>query len=360
MLRLFEQREGLRIELTVHPKLNRYGNIKEDYPLVMVQRVERDEFDGAIGGLHMHSAEHGNISYTYPLLLDNKVYVLPRAHSLGQWEALLHSAYYTCLVFGVLFICLCTAATFLTIFPSLKRNAFRDILLVLGYMLNKTSVKNIHTGLPQRMTATCLFFFGFIMPYIVQAFLYSFYSNPVLDYEPKDLKSMTGFKLILYTEFIKDGVPYERHCGSKLNCLYEVKYSDDKLYTIMSSADYDIYHEKLADENGFSGVYLLQEPYKVLLRTVILRKGSILFNRFNDFIFRIAANGLMKKYAWDSYVKNRLHCRSRPTRHHQQSKFVPLKLTDFYGTFVILIVGQCLAFLVFIYELLVSARRSTS
>lgn len=144
ILKSFEKYEEILIEQ--HPmssKTDKYGRVISNVA-AMLKRVEDKEFEGAIGGLLLKLKRTERLSFAYPVIINSEVAVLAKADDLGPWEGVLKQMPLTALLMGIPIIVLSVAASVITIFPCQQRDITRDILLVLGYILNKTNVVNIH------------------------------------------------------------------------------------------------------------------------------------------------------------------------------------------------------------------------
>ncbi|XP_035449730.2 uncharacterized protein LOC118275763 [Spodoptera frugiperda] len=355
IISLFQKKYGVNIDLMEFTKVNKYGTPIDNATLIMIEKVENNKVEGVVGGYAIDSSNVGkNITHLYPMTIDYIRVVLARANFVDQWSAILSQSLITFIVISFLFVIFCLAAIFLSLFHS-RNDVSRDILIIFGYLLNKTAVKRTASGWPQVCIFTTILFMAFLIPYAIQANLFSVTTRPVRGYEPKQFEDLKGYKPVLYSEWLrrKDFID-SYDCGTRIDCLLMVKNNPEKLfYTLISYLHLWIYQWWLADSHCNLAIYPLREPYMTIYRTIYLRRGSALMNPFNSFITEIASSGILKKHASDISYREQVKCKS----HSSFSIYVPLKLSNFKYIFMILIGGYCLSLLIFIYEVWAGSQR---
>ena len=353
-LSLFERQYGVKIDLQEFGKVDKYGKLMYNLSTIMVQKVGNNEYEGAVGGYAIdEDNRYKNVSYSYPVLIDHDFYILAHANFVDQWVALLHQSPITCTVVGLLFVTFWVSAIFLSIFPAGKGVSY-NALTVLGYLLNKNYVRRINSGWSQTLMFSSLLFTAFIIPYAIQANLFSVTTQPVRGYEPREPQDLDNYYPVLYSEWhYRSEFADYWDCGTRFNCLDTVKKSRRKnLYTIISDAHYHIYQWRLADDQCEMTTYRLREPFSSIYRTIFLRRGSALLPYLDHFILQISTTGIMHKFGRDVSSREWLKCKS-----HYRPEHVPLPLSNFYHIFMILAGGYCLSLMIFIYEIWSGSQR---
>ncbi|KAF9415465.1 hypothetical protein HW555_006887 [Spodoptera exigua] len=178
---------------------------------------------------------------------------------------------------------------------------------------------------------------AFIIPYAIQANLFSVTTRPVRGYEPKEFEDLKDYTPALYTEWQRRIAFNNSHnCGTRIECLRMVKNSPRKsFYTLISRLHLWIYQWLLTDSHCSLGIYALKEPYMTVYRSIYVRRGSVLMNPINNFLLRIASGGIIRKHASDISYREKVKCKS----HSSLSYHAPLKLSNFKYIFIILISG---------------------
>lgn len=349
ILKLYEKYEGTQIKQ--HPTsaiTDKYGRVKLNHVKGILKRVEDNEFDGAVGGLILLLNRTKGLSFTYPVIINSKVIILAHAADLGPWTGVLKQLLFGSLVIGFVFAILCVTVNVITVFPSMERDVTRNILLVLGYILNKTNVVNIHQRLPHRVVFLCLLWLALLLTNIIQGYLYGSITHPIRGYEPKDLNEIIGYTPMIFSEFPNKGDFNGIDCETSLNCLLEVKNNPTKLlYTIVSHVYYTAFASTLQDDQCNLNVYNLKESYGTELQTIYLPSGSILRDRFSNFALRLASAGFIVKYYDDIQHFEKMQCKFHDSELHKS-----LLLRDVYVYFLILIFGYTMSLLTFIGELI--------
>ncbi|KAH9639265.1 hypothetical protein HF086_014129 [Spodoptera exigua] len=355
IISLFQKEYGVKIDLLEFTKVNKFGKPVGNSTLIMIEEVENNRVEGVVGGYVIDSLYDGkNITYLYPMAIDHILIILARADYVDQWSAILSQSLSTFIVISLLFVIFCSAAIFLSLFRS-RSDVSRDILIVFGYLLNKTVVKRTASGWPQVCLFTTILFTAFIIPYAIQANLFSVTTRPVRGYEPKEFEDLKDYTPALYTEWQRRIAFNNSHnCGTRIECLRMVKNSPRKsFYTLISRLHLWIYQWLLTDSHCSLGIYALKEPYMTVYRSIYVRRGSVLMNPINNFLLRIASGGIIRKHASDISYREKVKCKS----HSSLSYHAPLKLSNFKYIFIILIGGYILSFLIFLYEIWVGAKR---
>ena len=343
---LFQKQFGLQIDLQEFGKVDKYGKVMSNSTLIMLQKVENNEIEGVLGGYEISSMYSGNISHTYPITIDHMFHIVAHAKYVGQLVAILRQSFYTCIIIGILYVIFCVAVTLLSIFSSPK-DISRNALIVFGYLCNTNVVRRTVSGWPQILIFTSLLFAAFIIPYAIQANLYSVTTQPVRDYEPKYEEDLKNYQAVLHTDFqYRSKFDGYFDCGTRISCLLLVKdYPNKPFYTILSNSHFKVYQWQLTDDHCNMAMYQLKEPYSTIYRAFYLRRGSLLIPYFNHFIYQYVTTGVMQKLASDIYFREWLKCKSRHRPEH-----ISLPLSDFYYVFMMLIGGYCLSLLLFIFE----------
>lgn len=354
-LSLFEKQYGVKIDLHEFGKVDKYGKLMDNSSIIMLQKVVNNEYEGAVGGYAINSENnHGNISYSYPMLIDHMFYIVAHSNYVEQWVAVLYKSPYTFIVIILLFVIFCVMVTFLSIFRAQNDVSF-NILIVFGYLLNKNYVKRIESGWSQTLIFSSLLFTALIIPYAIQADLFSVTTQPIRGYEPKEPEDLWNYQAILCTDWqFRKEFAGHWDCETRLSCLMMVKnYPQLSLYTIISDTHYSIYQWQLADTQCKMETYRLKDPYISIYRTIFLRRGSVLIPYLDTFALRISSIGVPNKIATGIYFREWLKCKSLYSDEH-----MPLPLSNFYYVFMILIGGYCLSLGFFIYEVWAGTRHN--
>ncbi|KAH9641133.1 hypothetical protein HF086_000781 [Spodoptera exigua] len=354
---LFKKQFGVKIRLQEFNKVNRFGSAMDNLTIIMKEKVVKDEVEGAVGGYSIDELYFGNISFTYPIMIDHMYYILAHASFVDQWYAVLSQSTSTYIILFLIFVTFCVSATFLSIFQS-RSDVSLNVLIVFGYFLNRTAIRRTPTGWPQAIIFSTLLFTALIIPYAIQANLFSVTTQPVRGYEPKEPEELTDYAPVLYSEWQRR-IDFQNYtdCGTRLECLFTVRDSPTKtLYTIMSFLHYWFYLPQLTDGHCNVATYALREPYLTVFSTIYLRRGSVLMRPMNMFIMRAGATGIMEKHFADICYRDRLKCRVN----RRESPYNPLSTTDFFYVFMLLIFGYCLSTLVFIFEVWVRNRNNNN
>lgn len=348
ILKLFEKYEGVKIDSHITPTItDRYGRVIPHYVDRMLKKVEENEFEGAFGGLLLTLNRTEKLSFTYPILIYRRVVVLAHANNLGPWTAVFKKAFYTFLVSGIVLIILCIAARVVIIFPSQNKDITRDILLVLGYVTNTIRVVNTNPKLAQRIIFSCLLWLSLLLPCMIQVNLYGSITRPIQGYEPKKLDEMTGYTAMVYSGFPENHGFKEIECKAWHKCLLEIKNSNTKsLFTIVTQIYLYGVASILQDEHCNLKVYALKDSYDLEFQTIYLRRGSALLHRYNKFILRVSAAGIIAEYYRDVKNFERMQC----IYHNNNQKSI--KLGDIYVFLLILVLGYVISLIIFFGELI--------
>ncbi|PZC80790.1 hypothetical protein B5X24_HaOG200934 [Helicoverpa armigera] len=351
---LFEKQYGVKIDLKKFGKIDKCETITYDTKYIMLKKVENNEVEGAVGGYSITEEYSGNVSHSYPISIDYMYYILPHKKYVGPLVAVLHGSTGTFVLIGLLFVIFCIAAKFLSIFAA-QKDFSQDVLMVFGYLLNKCSANRISAGWPQAIVFSSLLFTSFIFPYAIQANLYSVTTEPVRGQEPKTSQDLKNYKAVLYTDFqYRHNKEFSGYldCGNRINCLMLVKNCPDKsCYTVMTSAHYFANLWQLTDDECKMTTYILREPYITSLRTIYLRRGSVLIRPIKEFLLRIINSGVLSKYSRDLYIREWLKRKC-----HHRSEHVPLSMSSTYYVFMMLIAGYCLSVITFICEFMARSQ----
>ncbi|XP_022817970.1 uncharacterized protein LOC111350574 [Spodoptera litura] len=192
---------------------------------------------------------------------------------------------------------------------------------------------------------------AFIIPYAIQADLFSATARPVRGFEPKEATELQNYKPVLYSEW-QHRNKFDGHfdCGTRRNCLLTVRNCPNRsLYTLVSGCHYRVNQRYLTNNQCELMTYKLKEPYVSIYRTIYLRRGSALIGPLNNFILQSSPTGILTKYSSDIYSREWFKCKSR-----DRPQKVALTLENFYNAFMILIGGYCLSILSFLYEVLIA------
>uniref|UniRef100_A0A2H1WV93 SFRICE026680.2 n=1 Tax=Spodoptera frugiperda TaxID=7108 RepID=A0A2H1WV93_SPOFR len=348
-LAMFQKQYSVQIHLNEFTKFNKYGKPVDNLRKLIHNKVVHNEYEGAVGGFAINSEYSGNISHVYPMTIDHMFYTLARSNHVEQWVAVLNQSFSTFIVIGIIFVIFCVAATCLSIFHT-RQDISGNVLIVFGYILNKNFVKRTPSGWTRALIFLTLLFTGLIIPYAIQANLYSVTTRPARAFEPKKSDDLKGYRAILYTDWQRI---YARSnysfCGTRLNCLLMVKNCQNRsLFTIVSDAHYQVHRWQLTDHQCKMLVYQIKDPYISIYRTVYLRRGSVLIEPLNNFTLQFESTGIMNKYLSEIYYKNWLKCKPRHRPDH-----VSLRLANFYNVFKIFLGGCCLSILIFLCEIFI-------
>ncbi|KAF9822936.1 hypothetical protein SFRURICE_012090 [Spodoptera frugiperda] len=347
-LTLFKKHYEVKIRLQEYNKVNRFGSAMDNLTKIMKEKVVRDEVEGAIGGYSIDELYYGNISFTYPIMIDHMYYILAHASFVDQWYAVLSQSISTYVTLFLLFVTFCVSVTFLSIFRS-RTDISLNVLIVFGYMLNRNAVRRTPSGWPQAIVFASLLFTALIIPYAIQANLFSVTTQPVRGYEPREPEDLTDYSPVLCSEWQRR-IDFKNYtdCGTRLDCLFMVRDSPNKsLYTIMSFLHYWFYLPRLTDEHCNVATYALREPYLTVFSTIYLRRGSVLLRPMNMFTMRAGSTGIMEKHFTDICYRDRLKCRVN----RRETAYKTLTTTDFFYVFMVLVFGHCLSISVFVIEI---------
>ncbi|KAH9639266.1 hypothetical protein HF086_014130 [Spodoptera exigua] len=355
IMALFQKHYKVRIDIQEFTKVNKYGIPVEDQKQIMLKKVKNNEVEGVVGGYAINDAYSGNISHSYPMTIDHMFYVLARSNYTEQWVAVLNQSLTTFLVIGVIFIIFCVASICLSIFHT-RKDITGNVLIVFGYILNRNFVKRTPSGWARTFIFSSLLFTGFLIPYTIQASLYSVTTRPARAFEPKHPTDLKDYRAFLYTEWQrKHEFDEYTECGTRLNCLLLVKNCHNKtIFTVVSGVHFLVHQWRLTDNHCQLVMYRLKEPYVSIYRAVYFRRGSALLDPFNDFILRLITTGIVKKHSFDIYHRSQLKC--KPIH---QPIHVALPLRNFSKAFLILLAGYCLSLLTFICEVYMGSQNNS-
>lgn len=353
ILKDYEKYKNVTIELYIVAKKNDlHGVVIPGYIDEMLKRVQDNEFEGAVGGLNTINNSIGYLSFVYPVTVDQSVYILAHAENLESWEILLSGSYESVAVIIVLII-MCVLITLLKIFTNQERDVTRDILLVLGYILNKTGVKNINPNLPQRIIFLNLSLLALLLPYTINASIYSSFTKPYRGYEPKDVDELPAENLMLHTEIAYKYPKIKNKCDSILDCLMDVKNDKTKsLYTILSKTVFLAFGSQITDDKCNKKVFKLGNAFTEL-RMIFLRRDSLILDDINKFIVSIASAGLISKYTEDISYLEHLKC------HFHETDTMPINMSEMYIFYIMLIIGYMISLITFALELILAARQAS-
>lgn len=226
----------------------------------------------------------------------------------------------------IVIIVLCVLTSLLEIFPIQERDVTRDILLVLGYILNRTGIRKIHSNLAQRFLLFSLLWLSLLLPYVINGQISSLVTKPHRGYEPKEVTELKDYRFILYSEF-RYVSPSIQNCHSMLcvvHCLLKVKNNKTKsLLTLISDASLLAYRSQMTDIQCTMKVYKVGNAY-VVLRTMFLRRGSRILDPFNKFMLRMGSAGFVQKYYDDITHLGDLKCQ------YHQRPITPISLNSIY------------------------------
>lgn len=350
ILKEFEKYEKVKIELyTVTDKTDANGVVMPVSIESMLKSVHDNEFEGAVGGF-VTTTNTEFLSYTYPFITDHAIFLLAHAENLHPWAFVIINTGLSFTVFLV-FIIFCVVTNLLNVFPTQGRDVSRDILLVLGYILNKIGVKNIHPNLPQKLLFFNLLWFALVLPYVIHGQIYSSITKPNRGYEPKEVNELKDYTFILYSKFAF-ATPWVKQCDSILNCLLEVMNDKTKsLYTRVSKAFVLAHSSKIIDDQCKKKVYKLGEV-TIEFRTMFLRRGSFLLDPLNKFMLRMVSSGIINKYSNEILHLENLKCQYR------HSPTMAININSMYVLYIILLVGYMISFIIFILELILGAKKA--
>lgn len=352
ILKDFEEYKNIKIKFhTVIKKTDKHGIMVPGFIEDMLKLVQDNKFEGAVGGLFVFNSSVDRLSYTYPVIVDHAIFILARAENLRPLELVIYSSHLSASVCFI-FIILCVLTSLLKIFPTHHRDVTRDILLVLGYILNTTGVRNISPNLPQRIVFVSLLMLALLLPYTIHGFIYSSVTKPSQGFEPKHVNELQEYTLILNSEFAYRNTIIENTCDTILNCLLKVKNDKTKsLFTIMSHTFLLSYGSQVTDDQCNKKLYSLGVA-SFELRAFYLRRGSLMLDHFNKFILRVATAGLIRKYTDDISHSEDLKCQ------FHERKPMTVNLKYFVIFYIILFIGYMISFIVFLLELILGARKA--
>ncbi|KAH9639267.1 hypothetical protein HF086_014131 [Spodoptera exigua] len=348
LLTLFDKHYGTKIEIVEYNKVDKYGNPVSNVSEIILKKVAHNKIEGALGGYSVQSA-WGGVSYGYPYKIDHVFYVLAHSTFIDPWLAMFRQCLWIYFGAAVVFVCFCILARFLAMFRT-PEDVSRNALIVFGYMLNKYVLKRTPSGWTTALVFTVLMFTSFIIPYTIQTKLYSLTTRPVRRFEPKVASDLKNYQAILPVDWVgRYRFAGHRVCGTRLTCLQALAKRKGTLqYTMASKSYYLIYRWKVTDEHCNFVTYNLKEPYSTVLRTIYLRRGSVLLESFNRLVLNVADTGILKKYDQDMSSRERVRCRSHP-----DEIFMPVSLEKLHFAFIVLIVGCFLSFILFMCEVCV-------
>lgn len=342
----FEKYSGVKIDLIPYSRTDKLGRLVGNFTYTdILIKVLNNEAEGAVGSYFISSIWIEKYSYRYPLTTGHTMIVLPRADYEYTWHSFfIVNTWAVILVFS-LFICFSIAAVSLSLFPSYRTDIIRDILIVFGYFLNKVTVRKFKSGTTETIIATSFLLTIFIIPYTLQAYMWSVQTHPVRGVEVKDYADVRG-QLIATSEWGTVLTKNVKECESLLKCLKQVRDKKDKsYYTIATNEGFETCKWMIADEQCNLQVYKLKKPVIELMRTVYLRPGSLLLAPYNDFFFRVMSAGLIHQHYKELSYKELLKCKPQSL-----PSMVPLNLDDFSFAFILLLVGYSVSVAAFAYE----------
>lgn len=352
IVQAFSKQYNIVVELIEYNKIDNMGLIVENYSYVeMLQMVRDNKVDGAIGGYFIDYVTSRHLSYTYPLMIDHMLIIMPKAKLYDMWNAVFHKAFYFIIFIFILILLFTAFAYFLGLFPSRERDPLRDFMIIYGFFLNKITIHKMKRGISETLIIASLLFSVFIIPYYVQALLCSFNTHPIRGFEAQFVEDIhEKYQLIIPADRRKEQwlTTTSQKCKNRLDCMNIVINSKDRLhYTMISELQFESYKWMLTDEQCSPDVYKIQEPVYSLMRTVYFHPGSEMFTPFDKFSLRFATTGLLKKYYNDLIFKERVKCMYRA-----RSLNNTLSLSELRPPFIILIVGYFLSAICFAYEII--------
>lgn len=351
MMQIFGERQSMVFELVEYSKIDKLGRIVGNYSYVdLLNKVRADEVEGAIGGYFVGVNALRKFSFSYPIIIDHIIVIMPQALFFDTWRAVFHQAFYVIMLVFSLIIIFSILAYLLALFPSIETDPARDFMIVFGYFLNKITVREMKKGVPETFIILSLLFSVFIIPYYMQAFMCSVKTHPIRGYEANEFEEIQEkYQLIVPKEWEKRGLAQNSNdCTSRLDCLKQVSICKDRMqYTMISEMLYEPYRWMIMDEQCSLDVYKVRDPIVFLLRTVYFRHGSVIVQPFDKFLLDFVASGLLKKHYEDLIFKERVKCKFRAKPPHDT-----LTLKDLKQSFTILIGGYCLSTIFFAFEVL--------
>lgn len=350
VLRYFEKYADVKIRLIPYSRADKHGQIIGNFTYTdILKKVRDNDVEGAVGGYFLSSLHVHRFSFSYPLTIDHMMVVLPRSNFEGSWQAffnqrtLVISIVFTYIVFSI-------AAYILSLFPAHHKDLIRDTLLVFGYFLNKITIYKFKTGIPEKIILGSFLFSIFMIPFLMQSYLWSIKTHPVRAREAKTFGEVYGYRtLILTSEWIRQGIYKDRlECDSIIDCLTQVRDRKDKsLYTFQTEESYKTFKWILADDQCNLGLYILKEPIIILMRSIFFRSGSVLQRVFDEFTFKLIASGIIDQHYEEIAFRERLKCKPQHV-----PAIAPLEMTEFQGSFKLLLAGVCVSAVSFAFEVL--------
>ncbi|KAF9415464.1 hypothetical protein HW555_006886 [Spodoptera exigua] len=179
------------------------------------------------------------------------------------------------------------------------------------------------------------------------------YGNPVSNVSEIILKKVAHNKIEgalggYSVQSVWGGVSYGYPLTTRPVRRFEPKVASDlKNYQAILPVDwvgrYRFAGHRVTDEHCNFVTYNLKEPYSTVLRTIYLRRGSVLLGSFKRLVLNVADTGILMKYDQDMFRRERVRCRSHP-----DEISMPVSLEKLHFAFIVLIVGCFLSFILFI------------
>lgn len=232
-----------------------------------------------------------------------------------------------------------------------------------GYLLLQTLSLNLGLSImPYRLSERPFLvwcsIYGFIIATAYQTGITSVFTSVHKPHNPETVREVidmgrTGFAMLPSTRrFLSEPdkdyqfiLNHSIECKSVVSCIQYGLGSGN--YCVLANYHFVNYMARASflDENGDKLYYELKNVFLPFYSEVLMQKNHILIEPYNYYIGKLLAGGLLQKWVRDlQLLPKRIQTRIS----------INLRLKDFAGPFTVLLIGLCVALIVFIVEICVT------
>jgi hypothetical protein len=333
----------------------------------IVGQVLNRSSDVAVCGLYYVCESSSGLECSVPYVFDETLWYLPCPKPFPYWSSLSRVFKLNLWIAFTLVYVICSSVMWVSVILKNKevnhedsyKNISKCFLNFWAIILGVSTYDKVPNSTTTRATFLLWVLYSFVLSTVFQTFLTTFLIEPGLEHEISTVDELreSGFELgmpptmnSILADYIDSHYIPHTNCTNMSSCFHRL--ASEGNYAVLCSKHYAEYNEahKYMDSDGSLLYCHLQETFSLQFVTMVLKKGSVLLDKFNGLISRVIEAGLMD--IWWKKLKQLQILRETKTIMTPGSKTIGMKLVHFQSAFTLLAFGFFLAVLCFVWEIL--------